>query len=554
MVHSSSQSQEQSQQEISTVVVAREDVEWWYPKYPRSQKPFYDGNKEALGWACDGIGRAIQFVGAGAFFGTALLRIATDAACPDLEPGEECDEPVYGIKPSSLLTTYTMIVGISSAAMLPLMGAIIDYTSWRLRVGQITSGLFIILIFPQIFLTEDNFFAMAIIQICISFIGWVQTSITYAYLPELTNDELLLNDYTKSFTISSFTAMVLYLAVVIGGVSIAGYGDDDIMTSKVGMGVAFACGILFLVPSWTKLFGPREAMHTLPTNRKLWSAGFIQLWETGCHIYKTYPSLKWFYISIAFSDAGLQALVTIAITYLTDQLQFTARENGIAIMIMLIGSVPGAILSNWTTKKSDPIRSSMVSLVILIIAIVLFAIFLKGPDQHLETYILSFVWGLATGWKWTCDRLVASSIIPDGQDAELMGVFLFSGQCLSWIPPLVFTAMNEAGVSQQIGVATLDVYFLIAMGAYLMMGGYKKARRQVNRTTAYVSNKQGDQEDAASMMIPAGVEGREGDEGSKEIDYDDECAVIEIDDVEECAHTKETDEEENSDLDESNRT
>jgi MFS-type transporter involved in bile tolerance (Atg22 family) len=188
---------------LDNATSTRQPPPWWYPKF--RGKPLYNSNPEALAWAMDSIGRAIQFVGAGAFFATALLRIAKEAAgcATEPPPGEtlipECDETIYGIKPSSLLTTYTMIVGVTSATMLPLMGAVIDYTPYRLRVGQVTSFIFCCLIFPQIFLTEDNFFAMAIIQVIVSVVGWAQTAITYAYLPELTDDELLLNDYTKSF-------------------------------------------------------------------------------------------------------------------------------------------------------------------------------------------------------------------------------------------------------------------------------------------------------------------------------------------------------------------
>jgi len=94
--------------------------------------PLYQGNREALGWALDGAARSIQFIGAGAFLSTSLLRMAKEAAGCETEPppGEtvisECNETIYGIKPSSLLTTYTMVVGVASSAMLPLMGAVID--------------------------------------------------------------------------------------------------------------------------------------------------------------------------------------------------------------------------------------------------------------------------------------------------------------------------------------------------------------------------------------------------------------------------------------------
>jgi MFS-type transporter involved in bile tolerance (Atg22 family) len=72
-------------------------------------------------------------------------------------------------------------------------------------------------------------------------------------------------------------------------------------------------------------------------------------------------------------------------------------------------------------------------------------------------------------------RTTAVAIIPEGQSAEYMGIYLFWGQVLSWVPPLVFTSLNEAGVSQRIALATQDVYFLIGFVAYCFMGSYRAA-------------------------------------------------------------------------------
>jgi hypothetical protein len=49
-----------------------------------------------------------------------------------------------------------------------------------------------------------------------------------------------------------------------------------------------------------------------------------------------------------------------------------------------------------------------ISYLYLLIVTAMFVIFLTGPDQHLETYLLSFAWGLRTGWKWMCNHLVVS--------------------------------------------------------------------------------------------------------------------------------------------------
>jgi hypothetical protein len=68
-------------------------------------RPPFEGNKQALGWALDSIATTIAFVRAGAFLAT-LAKIAKDeAGLGEKLPGEsklpDCNEKVYGLKPSS---------------------------------------------------------------------------------------------------------------------------------------------------------------------------------------------------------------------------------------------------------------------------------------------------------------------------------------------------------------------------------------------------------------------------------------------------------------------
>ena len=110
--------------------------------------------------------------------------------------------------------------------------------------------------------------------------------------------------------------------------------------------------------------------------------------------------------------------------------------------------------------------------------------------------------------------------------------------------------MNEAGVSQRVGVATLAVYFLFAMGCYCMMGGYQTARQQVNRTTAFVSKDKDQEQQQQQVTIPTPEEEMPSS-STKEVLMDvvlaDEEHVVvkakydgDIDDC--CSCTKETDE------------
>ena len=92
-------------------------------------------------------------------------------------------------------------------------------------------------------------------------------------------------------------------------------------------------------------------------------------------------------------------------------------------------------------------------------------------------YVLSIIpssswlkWGACGGWKYTVERFITITIIPEGQDAELMGMYLFAGQILSWLPPLVFTVMNEAGVSIRISMISLLLFWLVAIICLQCMG------------------------------------------------------------------------------------
>ena len=189
----------------------------------------------------------------------------------------------------------------------------------------------------------------------------------------------------------------------------------------------------------------------------------------------------WFFIAIAFSDAGMQGTGTISLTFWTDQLQFTAQESGIGVLLLLLGSVPGAVAANRVTKIYDPCTSSKVALIILTVTTIVYAAVVNDPSQKMISYLITLGWGFGVGWKWTSDRVVTSFIIPPDQDAEMGGIFLFAGQILTWIPSLIYILLNEAGIPPRYGVASLTFWFVVSYICYVFMGSYEDARIQSGR-------------------------------------------------------------------------
>ncbi|CAB9503872.1 Major facilitator superfamily [Seminavis robusta] len=469
----------EQKQQTSLTTCTENNLPWWYPHF-RGRPVFY-GTKEALGWACTAVGMAAVLIGTGAFILPAMAKLAKEEAGCETEapsssdPIPPCEGKVYGIKPSSLLTVMSTVVGLASAFVIPPVGAIVDYTSHRRLIGRWLSALYAVLILCMVFLNEDSWFALVIILLLAISIGWAISMLFNAYLPELTDDENRLNEFSKAFTVLIFSAMVVYLAIVMGIGLAFGVADDDVALARIAAIVAFCLSSVLLYASWGLLFEERMASHELPPGQTLWGAGFRQVYRTSIKIWNDYRALKWFYISICFGDAAIQSLSVIAITFITDHLEFSSQQVGAAALLLLLGSIPGAIVGAFINKKFNPIKSSALAVFGMLVGTGLGSIILKGPGQETLTYMFAFSWGFGTGWKYTGDRVLAAGIIPQGQDAELMGFYMFCGQIFAWAPSLVFTILNEAGVSQRIGLATLCVVFLGALLSYIMMGDYAEA-------------------------------------------------------------------------------
>jgi MFS-type transporter involved in bile tolerance (Atg22 family) len=56
-----------------------------------------------------------------------------------------------------------------------------------------------------------------------------------------------------------------------------------------------------------------------------------------------------------------------------------------------------------------------------------------------------------------------------------MGIYIFSGLVLAWLPPLLFSFLNEIGASMTIGLASLNLFFVGGFVLLLMIGDYDEA-------------------------------------------------------------------------------
>jgi MFS-type transporter involved in bile tolerance (Atg22 family) len=69
--------------------------------------------------------------------------------------------------------------------------------------------------------------------------------------------------------------------------------------------------------------------------------------------------------------------------------------------------------------------------------------FLTGPERRDWAYYFAFLWGIGYCLMYPAQRVLFCTLTPRKQETELMGLFVFLGQILGWLPPVVYTVMNK---------------------------------------------------------------------------------------------------------------
>lgn len=450
----------------------------------------FRGNREALGYALDSMARATVFACWGASYLPTLQKLATSSAgchvewetgtTADITP-EQCTAKIFGIKPSSLLTSLLTIVGLGSACLAPAVGAWVDTTHYRRTLGRSISIAISILMIPTVFLQQSNWPFNAVVFMILSFGFWMHTLVSYSYLPELADDPDILNEFTQGISLFTFTGMVFFLVLVVGTSALLEF--DDVAMAHLSQAVMFFLFAGSTFVSWGFCFQERPPAHPpLEGHRNVWTAGVAQLSFTMRNLHRHYTALKWYYLAVCVAHPAIGAMLVINMTYLEHMLNFSSQEVGLCVTTMLLCCIPGAILSTLSIKYClNPLHTVIASLLLMSIVVAATALLLSGPAAGGYAYFLAGLWGIGMGCNFTSDRVVVASLLPEGQDSELMGLYLFASQALNWLPVLIYTTMNEAGFSPRSGVATLDIFFFLGILCFFRVGDFHDAVKTAER-------------------------------------------------------------------------
>lgn len=449
----------------------------------------FGGNQEAQGYMLMTTARG-AIIMSNIFLATALIRLASESAGCVFVKGEtnECNEEVYGFRPSSLITMIAVVSGVMAACLLPIIGAIVDYTPYRRALGLFSAVFIAAVQAIQIWLTEKTWFPMAILQAINGFMYLVQVLAIYAYLPDIGREvgSKKMMGFAAIFTMTQFGSQSAYLVVNIA-LSIA-FDLGDVKTAQVSQGICVVWLFATFYPGWKKMPSVPK-LHDRPAGKGLVRLGFSRVWQTMVGINKHYgKGLRWYFLAVAFGEAGANAFTVVAVTFMVDQLGMTGTQVGIVFLVTLLSSIPGAKIGEYISHKTCPITSWKINLVTFSAITVAGSFILTGPDRQSICYGFGVLWGLMLGWFYPLENVIFTMCVPKGQESELSGFYTYCRAILTWCPPLIFTVMNESGIEMTWALLSLIIFLLIAVVFLQIMAPWDEMvedAKGVNRMTMF---------------------------------------------------------------------
>jgi MFS-type transporter involved in bile tolerance (Atg22 family) len=188
-------------------------------------------------------------------------------------------------------------------------------------------------------------------------------------------------------------------------------------------------------------------------------------------------------ISLLWSpESGAGAVFSIAVTFVTVYLEMSAQQVAYITLILLASNIPGSLVAKWACQRSNPLFSYRAGLLSFAGSIAAASAVLTGPERRNLAYLFASLWGMTLGWMYPSQRVLFCTLIPKKQETELMGLFVFCGNLIGWLPPLIFTIMNEQNVDMRWGLSIYAFFSALAFVCTLPMGKYTHAVAQVSVT------------------------------------------------------------------------
>lgn len=298
------------------------------------------------------------------------------------------------------------------AFMSPILSSIADYKGNKKNFMRFFATLGSVSCSLLFFFKGDNLLLgiVCVVLACIGF--WASLVFYNSYLPEIAAEEDRDRISAKGFTMGYLGSVLLQVVCFALFFFPTSFGLKDgtqaLQVSFLMVGVwwfGFAQIPLAILPISSK--SDRKSKHHVLAN------GFIELkkvWQQLIHM----PVLKRFLSSFFFYNMGVQTVMLAATLYGKSELAIPTTNLIIAILLIQLVAIPGAILISKLSGKIGNIKALMICVAIWIV--LCYAGYLIPKGGIMEFYILAACVGFVMGGIQSLSRSTYAKLMPETKD------------------------------------------------------------------------------------------------------------------------------------------
>lgn len=440
-----------------------------------------DDRREIFGWTMyDWANSVFSTTVAGVLLGPYVTALAQAAV--------GTDGPVLRVGGLTLITAkalwpYTVSASVFlQVFLLPLLGAVADYTALKKRLLIIFTYIAVVATCLLFFVTADTYWLGSLLFIVANICFGGAIVMYNAYLPEIATPE-------RADAVSSRGFALGYLG---GGLLLA--ADLALVLLKpfgLGSGLAVRLALLsaglwwggFALITFTRL-RTRRTPRRPPAGQGVLAVGFWELGATFRDLRRLPYTLRYLVGYLCYND-GIQTVIGLAAVFLTQEL-FIARgrseseaQSFVILVFLLVQFVAffGALgfgrLADWFGTK----RAILVSLALWSGVVIYAYAFLQTTTQALA---MAAVIALVLGGSQALSRSLFARMIPQGRETAFFSLYEISERGTSWIGPLLFGIVATATGSYRDAILSLIALF-VAGFAILAATDTDRAMREAGR-------------------------------------------------------------------------
>ena len=418
---------------ISKVNSRREKVGWY----------FYD-------WANSAYYTTVVTVFIGPYL-TLITKAAADA--------EGFVYPL-GVKVSAG-SFFPYLVSLSVALhviVLPVMGAIADYSRMKKQMFAICAYLGAIATIGMYFLEGKNYLLGGLLFLTSHLSYGVSIVLYNAFLPEIAGPDE--RDHVSSMGwalgyLGGGLLLALNMILVARSASFGITTDHAVRISLASAGMWWA--IFTLIPLAT--LRSRQPIKGLPSGEQYLTVGFRQLRETLSKL-RHHRQTGLFLAAYLLYNDGIQTVITLSSQFGQEELKIPISTiAGVILMVQFVAFF-GNILFNYLAKAMGAKRAIILSLLIWVGALVYIYGLLHSVFQF---FLLGAVIAMVLGGSQALSRSLYSQMIPEGQEAEYFSLYEISDKGSSWLGPLLFGLAFQFTGQYRLAILSLVILFIVGI-------------------------------------------------------------------------------------------